>query len=123
MKEVTGLANKTSTGLKGMINSVSSGRVRDFGYQVNCFCQSVDAEFSSVQDGDCALGPHDIPIPIDNTITVEQVEQRLQKLDARKGASPDGIPTWVPRDFAPVLAAPICVIFNNSIKQSVLPTV
>ena len=118
VREVTGVGGKTS-GLQGMVNSVSGGSTEHFGNTVNEFLHSVNAHFTPLQDGDYTPGPHHIPDQY--IISVEQVEQRLAGLDPRKGAGPDGIPTWLLCDFAPLLAAPVCAIFNSSIRESALP--
>ena len=101
-----------------MVNSVSGGSTERFRNTVNEFLHSVNAYFTPLQDGNYTPGPHHIP---DQYISVEQVEQRLARLDPRKGAGPDGIPTWLLRDFTPLLAAPVCAIFNSSIRESALP--
>ena len=110
---MTGVGCNTS-GLQGMVNSVSGGSTERFGNTVNEFLHSVNAHFTPLQDGDYTPGPHHIPDQY--IISVEQLEQQLVGLDPRKGASPDGIPTWLLRDFTPLLAAPVCAILNSSIR-------
>ena len=116
--EVTGVGCKTS-GLQGMVNSVSGGSTKHFGNTVNEFLHSVNAHFTPLQDSDYTPGPHHIPDQY--IISIEQVEQWLAGLDPWNGAGPDGIPTWLLRDFTPLLAAPMCAIFNSSIRESALP--
>ena len=105
-------------GLISMVNSVSGTNNEEFGDRVNSFLQSVSAQFTPLREGDYKVGPHEIPG--ENIISVEQVEERLSRLNPRKEMGPGRLPTWVPRDFVPLLAAPICAIFNASIGESVL---
>ena len=45
------------------------------------------------------------------------------KLNIKKAPGPDNIPTWVLRDFAGILAAPVCAVFNSSIREGSLPSI
>ena len=42
-------------------------------------------------------------------------------LNAAKAGGPDGIPDWILREFAKVLAYPISIILNASFKEQQLP--
>ena len=44
-------------------------------------------------------------------------------LDIKKAPGPDGIPTWILRDFTGCLAPPVCAIFNSSIREGKLPEI
>ena len=107
-------------GLISMVNSVSGTNNEEFGDRVNSFLHSVSAhvQFTLLREGDYKVDPHEIPGQ--NIISVEQVEERLSRLNPRKEMGPGRLPTWVPRDFVPLRAAPICAIFNASIGESVL---
>ena len=93
-------------------------RSEDFANSVNQFLHSVSVHFTPLQEKDYTLRPHKIPSDF-----IISVEQRLSQLNPRKGAGPDGIPTWLLREYAFLLAPPICAIFNSSIRESVLPAV
>ena len=51
------------------------------------------------------------------------MQKALSRLDSRKSPGPDGIPSWILRDFADVLSAPVTNIFNSTIIEGSLPTV
>ncbi len=122
IRDITGLrTNSRSAGLTSMVNSVSGGNIEEFGNRVNSFLHSVGAHFAPLREGDYRLSPH--VIRDEYIISIEQVEERLAKLNSRKAMGPDGMPTWVFHAFAPLLAPPICAIFNASIRESTLPTV
>ena len=52
--------------------------------------------------------------------TVQSMERRMMKQHPRKAVGPDGIPTWVLRDFAGYLAPPVAGIFNGSLHEGQL---
>ena len=47
------------------------------------------------------------------------LKRHLQKYN--KATGPDNIPPWTVRDYAQMLAAQITDIFNNSLREGVLP--
>ena len=53
-------------------------------------------------------------------LRILDVERLLKKIK-RKSAGPDGVPYWVLRDFASVLAPAVTVIFNRSLELGVMP--
>ncbi len=118
VKEVTG-ANFRPSGLRGLINSTSGGCSEELANKINQFLHSVNSHFKPLQEEDYTHGPHEIPSKF--IISVEQVEQRLCQLNPRKGEGPDGIPTWLLREYAHLLAPPVCAIYNSSIRESELP--
>lgn len=45
------------------------------------------------------------------------------KLNARKASGPDGISNWLLKEYAEILAAPVCNVANSSYaKQQLLPS-
>ena len=73
-----------------------------------------DNEFSALEV------PH---IPDSFIISQHEVENQLARLNTTKAPGPDGLPTWILRDFAPVLAGPVCAVWNSSIREGYLPQV
>ena len=51
------------------------------------------------------------------------VENRLAKINIYKAPGPDGIPSWLLRDFAPFLCQPLAAIFNASIREGYVPPI
>ena len=54
---------------------------------------------------------------------VAKVECQLSALKTHKAPGPDQIPTWVLKDFAPILAGPVAAIWNSSVREGFLPQV
>jgi len=63
----------------------------------------------------------DIPTPDKYIISVENLCKELMHIKPHKSPGPDGIPTWILRDFAYTLALPVANIFNCSIRQWCVP--
>ena len=47
----------------------------------------------------------------------------LRNLNPRKACGPDGIPNWLLKSFAEILAEPVCHILNNSYDEHRLPSI
>jgi len=60
-------------------------------------------------------------VPDEFIITSHQVEAELEKVCLHKATSSGEIPNWVLKVCAPILANPVCSIFNASIKQGTIP--
>lgn len=54
-------------------------------------------------------------------INVQDVENKLARINIYKAAGCDDIPNWFLRDFAPYLSEPICAIFNASVREGFVP--
>ncbi len=65
---------------------------------------------------------HITSVPDEYIISTQQVEIELEKISLQKAIGPDDIPNWVLKSAAPLLAGPICSIFNVSIAQGRIPT-
>ena len=66
-----------------------------------------------------ASADHDVPDEF--IISVTDCEQKLSKLSVHKAMRPDNIPNWILKDFSYILASPIAVIYNSSVRQSYVP--
>ena len=120
VSDISGL-KKSSTGLQGLANSVCGGNMCQLSELANNFFHSINSDFVPPQENDINRGPHVIPDKY--IISVQQVEARLSRLNPRKGSGPDGIPTWILREYAHLLSKPVCAIYNSSLRESFLPPV
>ena len=57
------------------------------------------------------------------TVTSNAVFQNLLKLNPKKAHGPDGIPSWLLKENADLLAGPIAAILNCSYRKCTLPPV
>ena len=56
------------------------------------------------------------------TVTRDSVFQKLFKLNPKKAHGPDGIPSWLLKENADLLAGPVTDIINCSYREGCLPT-
>ena len=56
-------------------------------------------------------------------IKEKEVYYKLSIISTSKSPGPDGIPNWVLKSYAHVLASPVASIFNASIQQGTVPTI
>lgn len=86
---------------------------------------------------DCFLNPQQSYVPLDESDKIQyassasgcdvlQVDEfdvftKLKSLNASKSPGPDGLQPWLLKEFAEILAYPICQIINNSFHQEKLP--
>ena len=60
-------------------------------------------------------------LPDQYVISVCTTFKALESVKANKATGPDNIPAWVLRNYANVLAPPLTAMFNNSLREGVLP--
>ena len=60
---------------------------------------------------------------IDFVIFPEKVEQSLEKINIYKAPGPDGLPSWLLRDFAPYICEPLAAIYNASSREVYVPQI
>ena len=118
-KTQTLIGRKSKTNqLVGLCSEQSNGDYMELSEKINNFFHSVSSH----------LPP--LPVPVFNcndithqyTISIEEVERVLMNTDISKANGPDDIPRWILRDLAGVISAPICAIFNTSLREGKLPT-
>jgi hypothetical protein len=123
IKQLTGSAPSGSNELESLANKLTDGNATELANRINQFFQAVSSDLPKPDE--CILPPRDPnePIPDEYIISVVSVEKQLMRLDTSKAPGPDSIPTWVLKDFAGYLAAPVCAIYNTSLREGHLPRV
>jgi hypothetical protein len=61
------------------------------------------------------------PVMTDLTLTVEEVQAVLENLDSTKATGPDNIPARLLKETAPIISPSLCMLFNKSLDEGVLP--
>ena len=61
------------------------------------------------------------PLPAEFTIEAASTQRALKKVKCRKATEPDNIPSWMAKNYAHLLAAPVTAIFNSSLREGKLP--
>ena len=60
-------------------------------------------------------------LPDQYVINVETTREALLRVKVNKASGPDGVPAWLIRNHAHILAAPLTAIFNNSLRTGIVP--
>ena len=88
--------------------------MEDLASHINIFLKSVLDDLKPL--GDCSKIFDNVdaePVHINQYIDSEDVSNMLSNITVQTAHSPDGLPNWLLRDFAPVLCKPVCAIFNT----------
>ena len=118
VKELTG--NKVSNSLQGMANKLNNGNLQELADDINSF-------FATISSDLLAICPEVIgalqtaETPCEYQVTVEAMEKALMAIDCSKSPGPDGVPSWILRDFAGLLGKPLAAIFNASVREGYIP--
>ena len=104
-----GLANKTTDGDCGLLANT-----------MNDFFVSVSDHLPRLNKSHKVFDVNE-ELPDQYVISVCITFKALESVKANKATGPDNIPAWVLRNYANVLAPPLTAIFNNSLREGVLP--
>ena len=84
--------------------------------------ENINDAFVSVTKEIPPLNRPRVDISPEFIIKEEEVYHKLSTISTAKSPGPDGIPNWVLKFYAYVLASPVASIFNASIQQATVPT-
>ncbi len=122
VKQLMGDTKASSSGpLQDLANKVCDGNMQDLADKINTFfaslCQNMPPlpVTTTIENNDV--------IPDKYIIDVDKVEYQLAHLRPNKAPGPDLIPTWILRDFSPILAGPVAAIWNSSVREGFLPMI
>ena len=120
VQELTG--NKTTNTLQAMANHLNSGDLQELANDINSFFAAISSDLSPICH-DVLFAHQIVDTPSEYQVTVETMEKALLEIDCNKSPGPDGVPSWIYRDFAGVLGRPFAAIFNASLREGFIPTV
>ena len=86
--------------------------------EINEFFRSISEDLPPINPPAVSISE---PVLDQFIVSVDSVEKQLMSTKIHKAPGPDGIPNWVLRDFAPVLAGPIAAIVNSSVREAFIP--
>ena len=97
--------------------SAWGGDMQELAQQTNTFCQSVTMDFTPIAAGDSFhIGP-DCTVLDRFIISVPDTVRMLLSPNTSKACGPDGISTWILKEYACLLCGPLCCIFNSSLRD------
>ena len=100
---IDGLSGKSNKDIADLINSVLLEPVQEYQPLYRLPAVDSDSEVPTLDD-------------------VSLVQSALSRLNLRKACGPDGVPNWILKDFAEILANPVCAILNSSFAEQTLPS-
>ncbi len=116
-----GRNDNSKGGVTSLANNLTEGNMDNLATRINDFFKSVSKPLEPLASDNHYLNIKVDVVPSEYIISVTQVEKQLLKVNPRKASEPDKIPGWILKDFASVLGASICAIYNSSIRSGVLP--
>ena len=89
--------------------------------EINEFLASVSSDLDPLPPSDPNPTAVCTPVPDEFIIPVEETFKQLTQVKTCKAIGPDGIPNWVLKEFADIIAGPLCAIQNSSLRESFIP--
>jgi hypothetical protein len=118
IKSITG-QNTQNNHMQRLANTSFDGDLQRLANEINNSFQRVSSHLQPLKH----INKGEFIIPDEYIISVDQVENRLSKINITKSPGPDGIPSWILRYACRSLAAPVCAIWNSSLRESYIPMV
>ena len=121
VKRLSGAQQFSSSNLISLldISELEGLSKREVGDHINCALLQPLEEYRLTEK---------IPrLPLENqspkylVVTEYDVYKKLSHLNAAKAGGPDGVPNWILREYAELLAYPVATIRNASFKEQKLP--
>ena len=124
IKQLTGDSGDTSTTpLEDLANIETNGSLQTLANQINTFFCSLCSNMPPLSSDSSWLNLEINNVPDHYKITPDVVLNQLSKLNSRKATGPDQLPTWILKDFAPLLCNPVAAVWNSSIAEGFLPDI
>ena len=120
MKTIMGLKTNGKSCMQGLANKTTDGDCGLLANTMNDFFVSVSDHLPRLNKSHKVFDVNE-ELPDQYVISVCTTFKALESVKANKATGPDNIPAWVLRNYANVLAPPLTAIFNNSLREGVLP--
>ena len=88
---------------------------------INEFLASVSSDLEPLPKADSYPKADYPPVPDEFIISLEATTKQLLKVKTNKAIGPDCIPNWVLKEFADIIAGPLCAIQNSSLREAFIP--
>ena len=115
-----GLKTNGNSCMQGLANKKTDGDCDLLANTMNDFFVSVSDPLPRLNMSHKVFDVNE-ELPDQYVISVYTTFKALESVKANKGTGPDNIPAWVLRNYANVLAPPLTAIFNNSLREGILP--
>ena len=122
MKLLMGLKPNRQSEIQGLANKHTAGDIEGLANTINDFLSSVSKDLPRLSSEYPTFQMNE-PLPDSFIISVDLTEKALSKVKTNKATGPDNVPPWILKDFAHILAKPLCAIFNSSLREGVVPSI
>ncbi len=116
---ISGLNSKDKT-LDSYANIEYNGDTKQLAQAINNMFVSVSKDLQPLLP---MIYPKSEELPSDLIIYVEDVEKQLMYTHLHKAFGPNQLPNGVLKDMVGIIAAPMCHLFNSSLRDSYIPTI
>ena len=113
--------NSSSNALQNFANSFYGGDMDRLSNEINEFLASVSSDLDPLTPADSHSPAEYPPVPDEFIIPVEETLKQLTQVKTCKAIGPDCIPNWVLREFADIIAGPLCAVQKSSFRESFIP--
>ena len=115
MNKLVGIETNDSSKIQGLTNKVADGNCEILANNMNDLCVSVSEHLPSLNvDNDVFAVEGELPDEC--IISIETTFKALRNIKTNKASGPDNTSAWVLKDHATLLAPPLTVIFNCSLR-------
>ena len=121
VKRLSGAQQSSSSNLNSLldIGELEGLSKREVADHINCALLEPLEEYRSTEK--IPKLPLEDQSPKYLVVTEYDVYKKLSHLNAAKAGGPDGVPNWILREYAELLAYPVATILNASFKEQKLP--
>ena len=120
IKPLIGIKVKDDTPMRKLAENECGGDVDQLVENINGFFKSVTDQLEPITEEHQVMQMN-CHVPSEYTITISDMEKRLNKIKSNKAGGPDGLPAWIFREYSHILAAPLASIANACIRQGTHP--
>ena len=117
MKTIMGLKTNGKSCMQGLANKTTDGNC---GLLANTMNVSVSDHLPRLNKSHNVFDVNE-ELPDQYVISVCTIFKAMESVKANKATGHDNVPAWVLRNYGNVLAPPLSAIFNNSLREGVLP--
>ncbi len=114
VKTICGLNSKDKT-IDCYANSEYNGDTKQLAKAINNMFVSVSKDLQPLLP---MIYSNCEELPSDLIIYVGDGEKQLMHTRLHKAIGPDQLPNWILKDMAGIIAAPMCHVFNSSLRDS-----
>ena len=120
MKTLIGQKTTDKSNVQSLANKTTDGNVELLASKMNDCFVSVSEHLPRLDRYNEAFDV-DGQLPDEYVIVLTTTLQALRKIKTNKATGPDNVPAWILKNHANILAGPLTAIFNNSLREGIIP--